>query len=85
MTQITDFGQLPDGQTVQRISISGGGLTAQILTFGATVQDLRLDGVAYPLVLGSPTLLPYLTDFRYFGAIVGRFANRIAEIGRAHV
>ena len=78
MTQITDFGQLPDGQTVQRISIRGGGLTAQILTYGATVQDLRLDGVAYPLVLGSPTLLPYLTDFRYFGAIVGRFANRIA-------
>ena len=78
MTQITDFGQLPDGQTVQRISISGGGLTAQILTFGATVQDLRLDGVAHSLVLGSPTLLPYLTDFRYFGAIVGRFANRIA-------
>ena len=78
MTQITDFGRLPDGQTVQRISISGGGLTAHILTYGATVQDLRLDGVAYPLVLGSPTLLPYLTDFRYFGAIVGRFANRIA-------
>lgn len=78
MTQITDFGQLPDGQTVQKINISGGGLTAQILTYGATVQDLRLAGVAHPLILGSPTLLPYLTDFRYFGAIVGRFANRIA-------
>ena len=78
MTQITDFGQLPDGQSVQRIQISGGGLTAQILTYGATVQDLRLDGVAHPLVLGSPMVQPYLTDFRYFGAIVGRFANRIA-------
>ena len=78
MTQITDFGQLPNGQTVQKISISGGGLTAQILTYGATVQDLRLASVAHPPVLGSPTLLPYLTDFRYFGAIVGRFANRIA-------
>ena len=77
MTQITDFGQLPDGQTIQRITIGGGGLTAQILTYGATMQDLRLAGVAHPLVLGSPTLLPYLTDFRYFGAIVGRFANRI--------
>ena len=78
MTQITDFGQLPDGQPVQRIRINGGNLTAHVLTFGATVQDLRLEGVAHPLVLGSPTLLPYLTDFRYFGAIVGRFANRIA-------
>ena len=78
MTQITEFGRLPDGQTVQRIRISGGGLTAHILTYGATVQDLALDGVAHPLVLGSPTLLPYLTDFRYFGAIVGRFSNRIA-------
>ena len=89
MTQITIFGQLPTGQDVRRISISGGGLTAQVLTFGATVQDLRLDGLTHPLVLGSPDLLPYLTDFRYFGAIVGRFANRIARgqftlDGRAH-
>lgn len=79
MTQITEFGQLPGGQAVQRISIAGGALTAQILTYGAIVQDLRLAGVAHPLVLGSPKLLPYLTDFRYFGAIVGRFANRIAN------
>ena len=77
--QIQAFGTLPDGTTVDRVCISGGGLTAHILTYGATIQDLRLDGVNHPLVLGSPVLEPYLGPMTYFGAIVGRFANRIAN------
>jgi aldose 1-epimerase len=76
---LPDFGVMPDGTPVKRVSITGGGLTANILTYGATVQDLRLVGVDHPLVLGSPTLDPYLGPMTYFGAIVGRFANRIAE------
>lgn len=71
------FGILPDGREVQRLTLKGGGLTAQVLTLGAIVQDLRLDGVDYPLVLGSADLAGYLGPARYFGAIVGRFANRI--------
>lgn len=77
--QIQSFGTLPDGTSVKRISISGGGLTAHILTYGATVQDLRLDGISHPLVLGSPTLDAYWGPMTYFGAIVGRFANRISH------
>ena len=77
--QIQVFGTLPDGTAVERVPISGGGLTAHILTYGATVQDLRLGGVDHPLVLGSPVLEPYLGPMTYFGAIVGRFANRIAN------
>lgn len=70
---------MPDGQTVHRLRLSGGGLTARILTLGAIVQDLRLDGVAYPLVLGASHIAPYLGPMAYFGATVGRYANRIAE------
>lgn len=77
--QIEDFGQTPDGKAVQRVALSGGGLTAHILTYGATVQDLRIDGVDHPLVLGAPTLEPYFGPMIYFGALVGRFANRIAQ------
>lgn len=77
--KIQPFGMLPDGTPVDRVSIVGGGLTANILTYGATVQDLRLDGVDHPLVLGAPVLKPYLGPMTYFGAIVGRFANRIAN------
>ncbi|WP_323716334.1 aldose epimerase family protein [Paracoccus aminovorans] len=76
------FGTLPDGRAVTRATISGHGLTASVITLGASLQDLRLDGVAHPLVLGFPELRPYLGEGRYCGAVVGRYANRIAH-GRA--
>lgn len=72
------FGVLPDGQTVRRLEISGYGMRAWVLTLGASLQNLRLDGIDHPLVLGYPELAPYLTHGRYFGAVVGRCANRIA-------
>ena len=68
---------LPDGRKVDRLTLTGGGLTAQVLTLGATVQDLRMDGVDHSLVLGCPDPADYLGDGIYMGAIVGRFANRI--------
>ena len=39
---IKPFGHLPDGRPVQRITLSGHGLTVSILNYGAIVQDLRL-------------------------------------------
>lgn len=71
------FDHLPDGRAVHRIQLRKGRLTAKILTFGAIVQDLRLEGVAFPLVLGAERIAPYLGPMRYFGGIVGRYANRI--------
>jgi aldose 1-epimerase len=82
MSRVQAFGTAPDGTPVHRVAIGGGELTVHLLTYGATVQDLRLDGVPHPLVLGSDTLAAYLGPMRYFGAIVGRVANRIAR-GRA--
>ena len=38
------FGTTKDGETVYRVEIKGGGLTAKIMTWGAVIQDLRLDG-----------------------------------------
>lgn len=68
---------LPDGRRVDALTLRGGGLTARLLTLGATVQDLRMDGVDHPLVLGCPDPADYLGDGLYLGAVVGRFANRI--------
>lgn len=76
------FGTLPDGRTVTRVTISGHGLSASVITLGASLQDLRLAGTPHPLVLGYPQLAPYLDEGRYCGAVVGRYANRIAH-GRA--
>ena len=73
------FGTHPGGETVEQVTISSGALTASLLTHGATLQDLRLQGIAHPLVLGSPRLEDYLGPMAYFGATVGRYANRIAE------
>ncbi|WP_114391126.1 aldose epimerase family protein [Notoacmeibacter marinus] len=78
MTTVEAFGCLPDGQSVRRITLANKGLTARILTYGATVQDLRLEGHEHPLVLGSPHLAPYLGPLIYAGSLVGRFSNRIA-------
>lgn len=71
------FDHLPDGRAVSRLTLRGPRLSASLLTLGATVQDLRLAGAPHPLVLGFPTLAPYLGAGLYVGAMVGRFANRI--------
>lgn len=71
------FGTLPDGLPVRRVQLTGGGLTAKILTYGAVLQDLRLDGNSSALVLGFEDFPPYLTDSPHFGATAGRCANRI--------
>ncbi len=84
MAALETFGETVGGAPVERARISGSGLTAWILTWGAVVQDLRLDGVPQPLVLGFPCFPPYLESGAYFGAIVGRLANRVAG-GRASI
>ncbi|RAZ89203.1 galactose-1-epimerase [Mesorhizobium hawassense] len=71
------FGTTQAGEAVRRFTIRGGGLTANIIGLGAIVQDLRLSGHDAPLVLGYDRFEPYETDRAFFGAVVGRFANRI--------
>ncbi|GGE15636.1 aldose 1-epimerase [Primorskyibacter flagellatus] len=81
MTVLEDtdrFGLAPDGSAVRAVEISGGPVTARVMTWGASLIDLRMDGVAHPLVLGSRDFAAYLGPMRHFGAIVGPVANRIA-------
>lgn len=75
--RIEEFARTPDGETVKRITIAGGGLTAKVLTWGALVQDLRLAGHEPPLVLGFERFEDYPVRSPFFGAIAGRYANRI--------
>ncbi len=78
MGEVETFGTTREGETVHRVGIAGGALSARILTYGAAVQDLRLAGHGAPLVLGFERIEDYLDHSGYFGAIVGRYANRIA-------
>lgn len=75
--KIDRFGETLDGQEVHRVRIAGGGLSASFLTYGAVLQDLRLDGHSPALVLGFEEFPPYLVHSPFFGATAGRCANRI--------
>jgi len=73
---IKEFGALPGGESVQEITLKKGGLEASILTLGAIIRDLEVDGQS--VVLGFDNLQSYLDHSPYFGAVPGRCANRIA-------
>lgn len=60
---------------------SASGVSAEVMTYGATLMALRTPdrgGRLESIVLGFDTLAPYLAGTPYFGATVGRYANRIA-------
>jgi len=73
---LAPFGTAPDGSPVQIAQIVAGAVTARVMSWGASLVDFRLGGV--PLVLGCDAFDAYLGPMRYFGAIVGPVANRIA-------
>lgn len=73
---------LPDESEIARIEIANGPVRVSLMTLGAAVTGLRMKGVDHSLVLGSPDVAAYRDAMRYFGAIVGPVANRIAG-GRA--
>ena len=77
------FGRMPDGKAVEAITLANGhGMTATILTLGATVQSVIVPdrgGRAADVVLGYDDLAGYVAKPNYFGATVGRVANRIAR------
>ena len=73
------FGKTQAGEDIPRFTIRGGGLTANIIGLGAIIQDLRLAGHDAPLVLGYRHLEDYEKDTAFFGAVIGRYANRIRD------
>lgn len=79
MAERRTFGTMPSGEMVEEVVLQGGGLTAQVLTYGSVIRDLRLAGHQPPLVLGFHSLEDYFEHSPYFGATPGRCANRIAR------
>ncbi|WP_421725118.1 aldose epimerase family protein [Bauldia sp.] len=72
------FGQMPDGADVHEVTIGNDALSAQIMTYGAVIRDVRLAGIDHPLVLGFDDFDSYRLHSPFFGALVGRTANRTA-------
>jgi aldose 1-epimerase len=72
------FGTTADGRGVEALEIAAGRLRARILQWGAVLQDLRLDGVAHGVTLGSERLADYEGAMRFHGAIIAPVVNRIS-------
>jgi aldose 1-epimerase len=77
------FGALPDGTAVDLYTLTNaGGVEARVITYGGIIVSLKVPDRAGKLddvVLGMDTLEGYLKGVPYFGAIVGRYGNRIAN------
>jgi aldose 1-epimerase len=82
-THRVNFGALADGSAVEAVDLSNAqGLSARIMTLGASIQSLSVpdrNGELADIVLGHATAAEYLAKPQYFGATVGRYANRIAK------
>ena len=80
---VTTFGKSPDGKEVRLYALRNTkGATATIMTYGAIVVSLEMPdskGQMDDIVLGYDNLDGYLEVSPYFGAIVGRYGNRIGK------
>ncbi|MGW4082241.1 aldose epimerase family protein [Streptomyces sp. NPDC004822] len=76
------FGTLSDGTEVHRWTLERAGVRARVLSYGGIVQSLEVpdrDGRTADVVLGFADLDGYVTHTGpYLGALIGRYANRIA-------
>ncbi len=74
------FGQMPDGTPVDMYTLTNGGMEARIITYGGAVVSLTApdkSGKYADVVIGMDDLQGYLSQPPYFGALIGRYGNRI--------
>lgn len=76
------FGRAKDGAPITLYRLrNAGGAEARICNYGGIVVSLRVpdrDGKLGDVVLGYDRLADYIKDNPYFGALIGRYGNRIA-------
>lgn len=78
------FGVTRGGQAVEKFILRCGWLEAEVLTYGAALRVLRApdrNGEPVDVVLGYDNVAGYESGGCYIGAVVGRYANRIAGAG----
>ncbi|MGA7294171.1 MAG: aldose epimerase family protein [Terriglobales bacterium] len=88
-TKVTSqlFGKMPDGTPVEIYTLRDSPFEARIATYGGVVVSLKApdrNGKTADVVLGFDDLDGYVSNFNgpsdaFFGAIIGRYANRIAH------
>lgn len=76
------FGRLADGTKVHRWSLENGGTRMKVLSYGGVVQSLEVPdrrGRHENVSLGFDNLDDYVARSPHFGALIGRYGNRIAK------
>ncbi len=77
------YGQLPDGRSADLYTLrNSAGMTAQITNYGGILVGLTApdkDGQFEDVTLGFDSLGTYVKNNPYFGALIGRYGNRIAK------
>jgi len=80
---VAPFGRTAEGKAVEVYTlINASGMQVRAITYGAIIQAIRVpdrSGHLADVALGHASLQGYLTSSPYFGAVVGRYANRIAR------
>jgi len=80
---MASFGRLADGTEIGLFTLTNGrGFEVRAITYGAIIVSVRVPdrrGAAADVVLGFDDLQGYIERSRYFGAVVGRYGNRIAN------
>lgn len=79
----SSFGTLPDGTAVDLYTLTNaGGMEVHVTNYGGIITSIKTpdrDGKLGDITLGYDSLQGYLQGTAYFGAIVGRYANRIGK------
>lgn len=79
------FGKTADGTPVDIFTLkNASGIEVSVMSYGAIIRSIRTpdrNGAMADIVLGFDTLDGYLGEHPYFGAVIGRYANRIS-LGR---
>jgi aldose 1-epimerase len=77
------FGTMPDGAPVMLYTLRNkNGMTVRIMNYGGIIQSIMVpdkNGKFGDVVLGYDNLDEYRTNSPYFGALIGRYGNRIAR------
>lgn len=80
--KISDWGKTAEGQTVKLYTLTNRlGMVVKLTDYGAMITELHTPdrtGKTVSVVLGFDTLEEYLKGHPFFGAVAGRYANRIA-------
>jgi aldose 1-epimerase len=78
-----NIGQTKDGKTVRQFTLTNpSGMKAVLISYGGILSELHVpdrNGKLGDVTLGFDNLNSYLEGHPFFGAITGRYANRIAK------